>query len=458
MYAIIDIETTGGSPMREKITEIAIFIYDGEKVIDEFCTLVNPERNIPHFITQLTGITNEMVADSPKFYEIAKKIVEITDGRVFVAHNVSFDYNFVYNEFKQLGYHFQRKQLCTVKLSKKLLPGHSSYSLGNLCQSLKIDINGRHRAKGDAQATVQLFGHLLEVNGQNKNALLTNTAILSSKGLHHAFDRNILEELPQTAGVYYFYNDQGEIIYIGKSKNIRHRVLTHFQNRTTRKALEMKSNVADISFERTGSELIALLLESEEIKKHKPLYNRAQRRTMFHYGLFTSFNDNGYVCFSVQRMDQRVNGAIHCYASKKEAKSHVSSLVQKFQLCPNLCGFEVTAGSCFYHRLDECKGACVGEEPPELYNKRASDALQSLSFLMNNCFIIDIGRHSDEKSVVKIANGVYCGFGFFDPNFINVSNDNELDACIRSFQDNHEVHYIIQSFVRKNKVDILTFN
>ncbi len=166
MYAIIDIETTGGSAKSSKITEIAVFVHNGQKITGSFTSLINPEQKIPWYITRLTGISNEMVANAPKFYEVAKKIVELTAGKIFVAHNVSFDYSFVKEEFKQLGYDFQRKTLCTVQMSRKLLPGHKSYSLGKLCGDLNIVLNGRHRAAGDARATVELFELLLAKNRQ----------------------------------------------------------------------------------------------------------------------------------------------------------------------------------------------------------------------------------------------------------------------------------------------------
>ncbi len=162
MFAIIDIETTGAVSKHGKITEIAIYVHNGEKIIDSYSTLVNPEMDIPYFITKLTGIDNKMVASAPKFYEVAKKIVEITAGTTFVAHNVNFDYKFVQEEFRRLGYDYQQKTMCTVKLSRKLLPGHRSYSLGKLCADLDIEIEGRHRAGGDAFATVKLFEILLQ--------------------------------------------------------------------------------------------------------------------------------------------------------------------------------------------------------------------------------------------------------------------------------------------------------
>lgn len=164
LFSIIDIETTGTSYKFGKITEIAIYQHNGQKITDSWSTLINPEMDIPYFITRLTGIDNEMVKDAPKFYEIAKKLIEMTEGRIFMAHNVHFDYNFIKEEYRRLGYNYNRKTMCTVQLSRKLLPGHRSYSLGKLCSDLGIKINGRHRAAGDALATVKLFEILLKKN------------------------------------------------------------------------------------------------------------------------------------------------------------------------------------------------------------------------------------------------------------------------------------------------------
>jgi DNA polymerase-3 subunit epsilon len=175
LFTIIDIETTGNSSGNGKITEIAIYQHNGQNITDSFSTLINPEIDIPYFITKLTGINNEMVKNAPKFYEVARKIVELTAGRTFIAHNVHFDYSFVKEEFKRLGYNFNRKTLCTVQLSRKLLPGHKSYSLGRLCDDLGIEINGRHRAAGDAYATVKLFEILLE-----RNKLLHESEVLNN--------------------------------------------------------------------------------------------------------------------------------------------------------------------------------------------------------------------------------------------------------------------------------------
>ena len=304
MYAIIDIETTGGSARIEKITEIAIYQHDGEQITGEYVSLVNPERNIPYFITNLTGITNEMVEDAPRFFEIAKNIVELTEGRTFVAHNARFDYSFIRQEFKSLGFKYSRNLLDTVALSRKLLPGHRSYSLGNICKDLNISINGRHRAAGDALATVRLFEILMRRDmeeNSGKPLLMKNTRL--SK-LNPKLDIRKIENIPEEPGIYYFYNEKGDLIYIGKSRNLQQRISTHLSNNTSNRTMEMRDQIADIDWDSTGSELIALLKESFEIKANKPIYNRAQRRTGFQWGIFSFTDKNGYLNFRYGQIDE----------------------------------------------------------------------------------------------------------------------------------------------------------
>ena len=276
MYAIVDIETTGGSSECDRITEIAILIHDGKKITDKYITLINPEREIPQYITALTGITNEMVAGAPKFYEVARRIVELTEGKTFVAHNSGFDYNFIRNEFRSLGYRYQREQLCTVRLSRKLVPGLKSYSLGTLCNELGIEIRDRHRAAGDAYATARLFDILIDLNNTSGLDLLSNR-LLSNNDLHPGLSIDLIRDLPEETGLYYFYDENSEVLYIGKSRNIKLRVISHINNNSSKRAIQMRRLIADIGYELTGSELIALLKESAEVRNKKPSYNRKRR-------------------------------------------------------------------------------------------------------------------------------------------------------------------------------------
>ena len=441
MYVIIDVETNGTGASYGKITEIAILQHNGVAVTASFTTLLNPECNIPWNITRLTGITNEMVADAPKFYEVAKKIVEFTAGRIFVAHNAMFDYSFVKEEFKRLGYDFKRKTICTVKLGRKLLPGHRSYSLGNICADLGINITDRHRAIGDALATAKLFEILISQNNLLESSLFVHqTYPLSSEKM---------AAIPGKTGVYYFYDAQGSIIYIGKSKDIHQRMMTHFSNSQTKKAIEMRDKIADVSWEETGSELVALLLESSEIKKHKPLYNRSQRRSAFNFGLFSFEDKDGYIHLKISKIEED-DIPLTTFNFQQEGLDYLHKLAETYALCKKLCHLDSGSGECFQAQLHHCLGACTGIESAENYNRRVNKSIYPLQFRSPNFFIIDQGRAGDEKAVIKISNGRYVGFGYLSNDY----NSNNLDLfhdCIKKYNDNRDIRMIIKGYLNRSK-------
>lgn len=450
-YAIIDIETTGGSPKHEKITEIAIYLHNGTSVTGEFQSLINPEKVIPPFITGLTGITNEMVANAPRFYEIAREIVELTEGCTLVGHNVSFDYAFIKNEFSQLGYAYSRKTLCTVKLSRKLLPGYTSYSLGKLCKNLKIQINGRHRASGDAYATVLLFQYLLKQNELSTDNL--GLAIVTGqrlKNLNGYLKPSDIDALPNETGVYYLYDCDNNLLYVGKSTHIHDRILGHLGNRNTRKSTELALKIAGISYELTGSELIALLKESSEIKKNKPFYNRAQKRTLHHWGLYSFRDKEGYVNFRIKKTSESNEIPLTGFNNITEARSIMNKMVEKYWLCQKLSGLYDTDEACFHFGIRQCNGACIGKESPGKYNERAARFIEFLSYQNENMLIIDKGRGPTERSVICIENGHYCGYGFVntEESYLSVES---LKECIDRQQDNRDIHHIIHGWLRKNK-------
>jgi len=449
MYAVIDIETTGGSARLERITEIAVYIHNGTRVVEEYSTLINPERNIPYFITSLTGITNEMVEDAPKFFEVARKLVELTEGKIFVAHNAMFDYSFVRQEFSMLGYNFKRPLLDTVALSRKLLPGHRSYSLGNLCKELGIEITGRHRASGDALATVRLLELLLEKD----HALESGSLMKNRKAakLHPALDLAKLAAIPGEPGIYYFHDESGEVIYVGKSRNLSQRVNSHLSNNTSGREMKMCSLIADISWERTGSELIALLLESAEIKKKKPLFNRAQRRTGFRWGIYSHTDEKGYIRFEYRSVsDEEV--PLSLFTSRDKARGKLEQIINDYSLCQKLCGMYETDGACFHRQVGLCRGACCGEEEPGSYNERALMALDEFIFRERNFFIIDSGRDNEERSVVKIVKGKYAGFGYFNINDVGFGLTAVHD-CIQKAADNRDIQVIIKSYLKNHRVE-----
>lgn len=455
-YAIVDIETTGGKATRDKITEIAIVLFDGTEIIDRWETLINPECYIPYGITQLTGITQEMVEDAPKFYEVAKTIVEKTENAIFVAHNVRFDYSFIREEFRRLGYTFTRKQLCTVRLTKKSFPGLRSYGLDNLIRHFNIQVTQRHRAMGDVLATIEVLKNVLAKElGETQVKELVNLGIKESL-LPHNISLERLHELPEECGVYYFHDEAGQLAYVGKSKNIKKRVAEHF-SKITEKAKKLQRVVYDISFEITGSELVALLYESHEIKAHRPYINRAQRNRYFPFVLHTYFDDEGYRCFGIAKptaAERKKLNIIAEYPKLSNAKSHLNRAVRNFELCGKLCNIENSPNGkvCFQYHLKQCQGACGGLESPEAYNERTDLALQYLKNIFERDFVvIDEGRHKSEKAVVLVEKGEYVGFGYVDVEN-GITDPYQLKEVVsNSFESNPEVKRIIRRFVYEKK-------
>lgn len=449
MYSIVDIETTGNGYKGSKITEISIFVFDGKKIIDEFTTLVNPEGTIPPFISNLTGITNAMVRTAPKFYEVAKKVAEITKDTIFVAHNVNFDYNIIHEEFKNLGFDFKRKKLCTVRLSRKIIPGLSSYSLGNICTSENIPINGRHRAKGDAEATTELFRRLI-IRDDN----FTINSFLNPKSrqatLPPLLDKIVVDKLPETFGVYYFKNLAKEVIYVGKSNNIKQRVISHFYDKK-KKEQTMCLETADISYTKTGSELLALLLESSEIKQIYPKFNRAQRRATEAVGLFSYEDQKGIIHLAYNRLKLAPNAIMKHY-SVAECRTHLEALCAEFELCPKYCHLQTNVSSCFQYQLKQCKGICCEKEAVENYNIRVRQAIKSVGIGAENLVIKEKGRTKKEVGFALILDGVYKGFGYLDSyQDEQLNNPKEYQFYVQPQKDNRDIQRIIAAYLKKKE-------
>jgi len=447
LYSVVDIETTGNGYKGQKITEISIFIFDGKKIIDEFTSLVNPEQKIPYFITNLTGITEAMVRTAPKFYEIAKKVAEITKDTVFVAHNVNFDYNIIRDEFKSLGFDFKRKKLCTVRLSRKIIPGLASYSLGNICSAEGIEIAARHRAKGDAEATVELFRRLIK-----RDQKFTINSFLNAKSreatLPPLLDKQVVDRLPERHGVYYFKNAQKEVIYVGKANNIKQRVISHFYDKK-KKERTMCLETADISYTETGNELIALLHESSEIKHLYPKFNRAQRKAGEAVGLFSYEDQKGILHLAFNRLKLTPNPIMKFY-SMAACRSTLEKICSAFELCPKYCHLQTNVNACFHYQLQQCRGICSEKETIESYNKRVHKAIKSLGLQTDNLVITENGRNDKELGFVLILNGIYQGFGYVDKKLEFNSLEDYL-AHINPQKDNRDVQRILKSYLSKNE-------
>jgi DNA polymerase-3 subunit epsilon len=414
MFAIVDIETCAGKYefRKGRIIDICILLHDGLQVVKKFSTLLDPECYITPFFTKLSGITNEMVAGAPKFHEVAKEILEITEGAIFVAHNAGFDYGFIREEFAALGYKYKRETLCTVRLSRKLLPGKLSYSLGKLCDSLGIENKARHRAEGDAVATAQLFDLLMQMKSM--------TPQYKNLGVDQLMTRKVdkikqyaLNKLPEACGIYYFLDKEGHIIYIGKSTNIHHRAMSHFNSKES-KSLKMLNELHDVDFELTGSELIALLKEAEEIKRHKPKYNRHRKADSFTHCIDWSKDDSGIIQFKIVPREESVHTLLS-FVTYSSARERLESWLDEYVLCLRYCGLTAEDSSCFNNQLKKCNGICSGDEEVEIYNKRAQEILDKYIFRDPDFVLLDNGRNLNERAVILIEKGHYSGFGYFDP-------------------------------------------
>ena len=458
-FAIIDVETTGGRAARDKITEIAIVVHDGEKIVDTFSTLINPEVPIPGFIVELTGITNEMVADAPHFWQVAKTVVEMTEGAYFVAHNARFDYSFIREEFRRLGYTYTRKTLCTVQLSRKAFPGLPSYSLGNLIRHFDIRVEDRHRALADTLATTDLFSRILHTQGgQAQLKHLIKMGVRESL-LPISIGIEKIRALPEECGVYYFHDRSGGVVYVGKSINIQKRIAEHFQDKT-QKALKLQQSAHDISFEITGSELVALLHESSEIKRLRPAINRAQRNQQFPYGVFAYTSDDGYLSFTATKTTARVlkeKTLLAEYPHLESARNHLHAMAERYQLCEKRCGLENGSGPCFHFQLGSCLGACVEEEAADDYNARAQEAQEALSAVLEGSFVLlDRGRSDDERSAVVVENGRLYGWGFIAPE--DQAHDLEgWKDLVKPAAENAEMNRLIKRHLHRNHLKVLPF-
>jgi DNA polymerase-3 subunit epsilon len=388
-----------------------------------------------------------MLRSAPKFYEVAKRIIEITEGCILVAHNASFDYRILRTEFNRLGYDFKVPTLCTVELSKKLILDQPSYSLGKLVRSLGIPMADRHRASGDALATVQLFKLLLAKDTEKEIVKSFVKTEIKPGMLPKLLD--IVEALPSKTGIYYIHNENGDLIYIGKSKNIKKRVNQHFTG-TNSKSKKIQRDVYAVTYEETGSELIALLKESEEIKVNKPIYNRAQRKSIFQYALYSFKDEKGYLALRVEKADGRKK-EITSFTSLQEGKNALFRITEKYHLCQKINGLYETKSACFQYKIKECNGACIGEETSEVYNEKVRNFLSKNSFENQNMVIVDRGRTHSERSAVLIENGIYKGYCFYHLNY-QINTIEILKNIIISMQHNRDTKTIIQSYLRKRKV------
>ncbi|MDO6818921.1 exonuclease domain-containing protein [Zobellia sp. 1_MG-2023] len=448
-YVVVDIETAGKGIRNNRITEICIVRMNEDKILDKFVSLVNPQVRIPNFITGLTGIDDDMVRTAPVFEEIAEKIVNITEDAVFVAHNVTFDYSVLRSEFRHLGYNFNRKKLCTVRLARKLVPGKLSYSLGRLCSTLSIPLIDRHRAEGDTDATVILFQRLMSLD---ENGIVFDSFLNSRKtGLAPNIDREIIGNLPQRPGVYYFKDPQGKIIYVGKAIRIRERVLSHFYDKKN-KEYDLCQATATVDFLETGNELIALLLEADEIQNHYPKYNVAQKKLRAPYCIVHYTNRKGIIQFALDRKSASDLGAV-TYYKREEAIVKLKQICEEFLLCPRFTGLQSSKESCSHYSIQDCNKVCEGKESVALYNVRAKRAILELHKNREHYAIVCKGRVEQEHGFVLVKDSLYQGYGFFDKDQ-SIQDLEDLEPFLIRKKNTYHTMRIITSYLNANPKSI----
>lgn len=448
----VDIETNGKFGSDGRIIEIGILRAEDGVIVDTFLSLVNPGSRVPAWIERLTGISNADLVHAPYFEELADTIARLFDGAIFVAHNVRFDYSFLKSHFKALGKDYKPKLFCTVRMSRALYPAANGHSLEKIIKRHAILTKNRHRAFDDAQAIYDFTKLALKEHG--KEVLLANLALqLRTKSLPPHVDEATISHLPAKPGIYIFKAEDSSPLYVGKSINIRDRVRSHFtQNTSIMKEMKLSQRSYTIDFITTDTEVEALLLESAKVKELQPLFNRRLRRKTKQSILTSHLDENGYRTITIESKDLNeltdTSNIYGVFSSRMQAKAGLESILKTFQLCPKLLSLEKKAGACFRHQLGLCKGACVGKEPPEIYNRRVEIALERSkieSWPFKSKIAVKI---SEVKSLIVdqwIIEGIMNYE--FEPTLEKITNGFDIDT-----------YKILRSYIRLHKDSVSTLD
>jgi DNA polymerase-3 subunit epsilon len=449
MYAIVDIETTGGNAGSGSITEIAILISDGKSILDSYTTLVNPLQPIPLFIEKLTGINDEMVSKAPTFSEIAKEVHELLQDKIFVAHNVNFDYSFIAHQLNQQGYRFNARKLCTVRLSRKVFEDLPSYSLGNLCRSLDINVKNRHRAMGDAAATTELFHRIFEAD----RGLLIKSMLKKGSGDEYLpihLSSEDLEQMPDRPGIYYFHDAKGKIIYVGKAKRLRKRVISHFSNNdVSKRKQDLMRMVHKISFKETGNELMMSVMESIEIKRIWPLFNRSQKKFENRFGICSYVDQRGVLRLGVVKKKKHL--VLHTsFPYQLDGMRLLNKLAREHKLCPKMCFLQLETVECVGQEEDFCEGVCTNAEKVERYNKKVTKVIADLQTLNPTIAVFGEGRKPNEKSCILIGKNDYLATGFVEEHLIKKIKLDKLKKKLEPAASNEFIRSMVLNYAELN--------
>ena len=431
MYAIVDIETTGSHAHSNGITEIAIVLHNGKEVEGRYSSLVNPHYTIPRFVAALTGITNDMVAEAPDFSDIAETVYNHLEGRIFIAHNVNFDYSFIKYHLKEAGYEWNARKLCTVRLSRTAFPGFRKYGLDSLCQELNIMNGERHRATGDAEATAILFDMIIRSSGTK---LIKE--YLKKDNREQILPPNLPKEhiaaLPYVPGVYYFHDAKGKVIYVGKAKSIKQRVVSHFTGFDAgSKRQNFLKLIHTISFKETPTEFTAYLLESIEIKRLWPQFNYSQKKLEWQYGIYMFEDNRGYLRLAMDRKRKNLHPLL-TFSTKTEGYQILWKLVKEFGLHLGLCFLDTTM--------------IEVDEDIEEYNAKVNSAIQWISE-QKQTYLIKEELHNG-WSCVLVEGGKFYGMGMLDNE--PVFSIEELKNKLTAYPENEVIRSMITTFVNKH--------
>lgn len=445
----VDIETNGLNHVRGRVIEVAAIRIENGKITKIYRSLVDPQTELPYFITNLTGITSQDLKSAPTFDQIADELYSILEGAVFVAHNVRFDYSFLKQEFGRLAIKFLPKQVCTVKLSRVLYPHLKGHKLADIIQRHNFKYSARHRAYDDAEILWQFMQYI----NKNFTPEQINSAVelqIHQPSIPKNLQPELVRNLPQTTGVYIFEDASGKPLYVGKSINIKKRVLSHFgRDHIESKEFKIAQFISSIQVHTTAGELSALLLESRLVKELQPLYNKQLRRTSKLILARQRVNDEGYITINLEEASnidsKHVSNVLAVYSQRTKAKNNLNILLKQYELCPKLMGLEKSAGSCFLYQLRKCRGACFGNEPAREYNSRLLAAFSNQrvqAWPYNGAIIIEEGSQLEQVSAFVVDK--WCVLG-------EIVMDNYCDPVLipRSRHFDLDTYKILQAFLSK---------
>lgn len=448
MFVVLDIESSGGAYNQEGIMEVAAFRYDGSQITDQLISLVNPQRDIQHYVQKLTGITPKMLVRAPRFHEIAKRLVEITEGAVLVGHNVEFDYRMLRLEFGRLGYDFERPTLDTVELAQNMIPELTSYKLESVCQALDIHLPKAHRAEHDARATLELLRILQEKDVKKRIA-----GRIRYQGRMQGTPeklQDLLQPLKEVTGVFYLHDQSGNLLYMGQSQEVRKEINRIFMA-DTHPYLDLQEAVEAVRVEETGSLLLAQVKELLEQEASRPKFNRKLNHYPYPISLRPKLHRTGFLTLIVKKFQHHPD-AVGRYRKYSEAMDELGFWAEDRGLCLAMLGLEPKGKPCSLTERSICRGACTGAETTEDYNERFTEALNYFRFDYKQQIFLDHGRTPGERSFFYVEDGHFCGYGYTQLN--DQLRPEVLTKRMTRFEPNPIADALLRRSARKNRVEI----